>query len=127
MPNSIPISSLYTLSACITVSNSFSFLANSLMSSMYIRCLFVVVFFFFLLLIKFVSAYAFSSIWLSGIIAFIIIFIIIRLEIRLEITLPNKNILILLHDLNARYNVLFLPQTSKNSVTIIEIVGALLI
>ena len=37
MPNSIPLSSLYILTACIRVSNSFSFLTNSFMSSMYIR------------------------------------------------------------------------------------------
>ena len=37
MPNSIPISLLYILTVCIKVSNSFSFLVNSLMSSIYIR------------------------------------------------------------------------------------------
>ena len=37
--NSIPIYWLYILTACIRVSNSFSFLANSLISSMYIRWL----------------------------------------------------------------------------------------
>ena len=36
MPNSVPISWLYIIIVCIRVSNSFSFLANSLMSSMYI-------------------------------------------------------------------------------------------
>ena len=33
----IPISSLYILAACVRISNSFSFSANRLMSSMYIR------------------------------------------------------------------------------------------
>ena len=39
MPNSIPLSWGYILTACIRVSNSFSFFANSLMLSMYIRWL----------------------------------------------------------------------------------------
>ena len=39
LPNSIPISWLYILIVCMRVSNSFSFLANSLMLSMYIRWL----------------------------------------------------------------------------------------
>ena len=39
MPNSIPISWPYILTAYIRVSNSFSFLANSLMSSVYMRWL----------------------------------------------------------------------------------------
>ena len=39
MPNSIPISSLYLLIAFIKVSNSVSFLANSLIPSIYIRWL----------------------------------------------------------------------------------------
>ena len=39
MPNSIPMSWLYILTACIRVSSSFSFFANSLMSSMYIKWL----------------------------------------------------------------------------------------
>ena len=39
IPNSISISRLYILTARIRVSNSFSFLANSLVSSMYIRWL----------------------------------------------------------------------------------------
>ena len=37
MPNSISMSWLYILTVCVRVSNSFSFLANSLMSSGYIR------------------------------------------------------------------------------------------
>ena len=39
MPNSIPMSCLYILTVCIRVSSSFSFFANSFMSSMYIRWL----------------------------------------------------------------------------------------
>ena len=39
MPNSIPITWLYILTAYIRVTNAFSFLANSLMLSMYIRWL----------------------------------------------------------------------------------------
>ena len=39
MPNAILISSLYILTACFRVSKSISFLANSLLSSMYIRWL----------------------------------------------------------------------------------------
>ena len=39
LPNSIIVSRLYILTACIEVSNHFSFLVNSLISSMYIRWL----------------------------------------------------------------------------------------
>ena len=39
MPNSIPMSRLYILTTCMRVSSSLSFLANNLMSSMYIRWL----------------------------------------------------------------------------------------
>ena len=39
MLNSIPMSWLYIITVCIRVSKSFSFLANSLISSMYIRWL----------------------------------------------------------------------------------------
>ena len=39
MPNFIPMSWLYILTVCIRVSSSFSFFANSLMSSMYFKWL----------------------------------------------------------------------------------------
>ena len=40
LPNPIPISLLYILTVCIRVSNSFSFLPNSFMSSIYIKLIF---------------------------------------------------------------------------------------
>ena len=64
MPNSIPISRLYILKFCIRVSNSLTFFAKSLMSSMYIRWL--------IYSCDLVSLYPpvhFWSMWLSGIIA----------------------------------------------------------
>ena len=51
MPNSNPISWLYILTVCISFSSSFSFFANSLMSSIEL----------FLRYTKFVSGYAFSE------------------------------------------------------------------
>ena len=64
--NSIPMSWLYILTACIRVSNYFSFLANSLISFMYIRW-----FIFSCDLISLYPAVHFLSMWLSGIIAII--------------------------------------------------------
>ena len=64
MPNSIPMTWLYILTESIKVYNSFSFLANSLMSSMYIRWLFCN-------LLSFYPDVHFLSMWLSGIIAII--------------------------------------------------------
>ena len=64
MLNSIPMSWLYILTVCIKLSNSFSFLVNSLMSSMYIRWI--------IFSGNFVNCYRivhFLSMWLSGIIA----------------------------------------------------------
>ena len=64
MPNSIPMSLLYIITAYIRVSNCFSFLTNSLMLSMYIRWL--------IFSCDLVSLYPpghFLSMWLSGIIA----------------------------------------------------------
>ena len=61
MPNPIPISSLYILTACIRVSNSSSFLANSLISSMYIRWMI-----FFLRFMKFVLPVHFQNMWLTS-------------------------------------------------------------
>ena len=66
MPNSIPMSWLYILTACIRVCNSFPFFANSLMSSMYIRWLI-----FSEDLQSLYSAVHFLSMWLSGIIVII--------------------------------------------------------
>ena len=66
MPNDIPISSRYILTTCIRLSHSFSFLANSLMSSMYIRGL--------IFSCDLVSLYRpahFLSMWLTGIITII--------------------------------------------------------
>ena len=64
MPNSIPISLLYILTVCIRVSNSFSFLAKSLMLFMYIKWL---IFSYDLLSLN--PAVHFLRTWLSGIIA----------------------------------------------------------
>ena len=64
MLNSIPISWLHILTACIWVSMSFSFLENSLMSSMYIKWLI-----FSSDLLSFYPAVHFLRIWFSGIIA----------------------------------------------------------
>ena len=63
MPNSIPISRVYIFTAYIRVSDSFSFLANSLMSSMYIRWLM-----FSCELLSWYPLVYFLSMWLSGII-----------------------------------------------------------
>ena len=57
---------LYIFTACIRVSNSFSFFANSLMSSMYIRWLI-----FSCDLVSLYPAVHFLCMWLSGIIAII--------------------------------------------------------
>ena len=62
MPNSMPISRLYILIMFIRVSSSFSFLANSLMSSMYIKWLT-----FSYDLLSLYSAVHFLSMWFSGI------------------------------------------------------------
>ena len=62
MPNSIPMSWLYILTACIRVSSSFSFFANSLMSSMYIKWLI-----FSCDLLSLYPAVHFLSMWISGI------------------------------------------------------------
>ena len=64
MPNSIPMTWLYILTACMRVSSSFSFFANSLMSSIYIRWLI-----FSCDLLSLYPAVHFLSIWLSGIMA----------------------------------------------------------
>ena len=64
MLNSIPLSWLYILTACIRFSSSFSFFANSLMSSMYIRWLI-----FSWDLLSFYLAVHFLSMWFSGIAA----------------------------------------------------------
>ena len=64
MPNSIPMSWLYILTACMRISSSFSFFANSLTSSMYIRWLI-----FSCDLLRLYPAVHFLSIWLSGIMA----------------------------------------------------------
>ena len=64
MPNSIPMSRLYILTVCIRVSSSFSFFANSLMSSMYIKWLT-----FSCDLLSSYLAVHFLSLWLSGIMA----------------------------------------------------------
>ena len=58
--NSIVISSHYILTSCINVSNSFSFLVNNLMSSIYVRYFFFCCCFFFLRC-KFLTACAFLS------------------------------------------------------------------
>ena len=66
MPNSIPISWLWILTVCIRVSIDFSFLANGLMSSMYIT--------WFIFTCDLVSLYPdvhFLGMGLSGIIAII--------------------------------------------------------
>ena len=63
MPNSIPLSKLYILIACIRISNSFSYLENSLMSYMYMRWLT-----FSCELLSLYPAVHFLSMWLSGII-----------------------------------------------------------
>ena len=63
MPNSIPISWLYILTVCIKVFKSLSFLANSLMSSMYIKWLI-----FSSDLLSFYPAAHFLWMWLDGII-----------------------------------------------------------
>ena len=62
LPNSTPMSWLYILTACIRVSSSFSFFANSLMSSMYIRSLI-----FSYGLLSLYPAVNYLSMWLSGI------------------------------------------------------------
>ena len=64
MPNSIPMSWLYILSACLRISSSFSFFANNLMSSMYIRWLI-----FSCDLLSLYPAVHFLSMWLSGMMA----------------------------------------------------------
>ena len=66
MPNSTPMSWLYILTACIRVSSSFSFFANSYMSSMYIRGLT-----FSYDLLSLYPAVHFLSMLLSGIISII--------------------------------------------------------
>ena len=63
MPYSIPVSRQYIPTACIRVSYSFSFLANCLISTMYIRW-----FVFSCNLWSFYPPLHFLSIWLSGII-----------------------------------------------------------
>ena len=60
LSNFIPISSLYIVTASIRVSNSYSFLANSFMLSMYIRRLI-----FFLRFTEFVSAFVCDLVALS--------------------------------------------------------------
>ena len=67
IPNSILTPCLYMLTACIRIYNSFSFLANSSMSSMYIKRLI-----FFCDFPSLYPAVHFLSMWLSGIIAIII-------------------------------------------------------
>ena len=64
MPNSIPMSWLYILTACMRVFSSFSFFANNLMSSMYIRWLI-----FSCYLLSLYPAAHFLSMWFSGIMA----------------------------------------------------------
>ena len=64
IPNSIPIFWLYILTVCIRVSSSFSFFANSLMSSMYIRW-----FIFSCDLLSLYPAVHFLTMWFSGIMA----------------------------------------------------------
>ena len=64
MPNSIPMSWLHILTACMRVSSSFSFFANNLMSSMYIRWLI-----FSCDLLSLYAAVHFLSMWFSGIMA----------------------------------------------------------
>ena len=64
MPNSISMSWLYILTACIRTSSSFLFFANSLMSSKYIRYLI-----FSCDLVSLYPAVHFLSMWLSGIMA----------------------------------------------------------
>ena len=64
MTNSLPISWLYILTACIRVSSSFSYFANSLTSSLYIRWLF-----FYCVLLSLYPAVRFLSMWISGIMA----------------------------------------------------------
>ena len=64
MPNSIPMPRLYILSVCIRLSSSFSFFANSLMSSIYIRWLI-----FTCDLLSLYPGVHFLIIWLSGIMA----------------------------------------------------------
>ena len=66
MPNSIPKSSLYILTAYIRVSNSISFWGNNLMSSMYIRW-----FIFPWILWNLYLPVYFLSMWLSGIVGII--------------------------------------------------------
>ena len=61
IPNSIPMSWLYILTACMRVSSSFSYLENSLMSSMYIKWLI-----FSCDLLSLYPAVHFLSMWLSG-------------------------------------------------------------
>ena len=62
--NSMPISWLYILTVCFRVSSSFSFFANSFMSSMYIRWLI-----FSCNLLSLYPAVHFLSMWFSGIMA----------------------------------------------------------
>ena len=64
MPNSIPMSWLYILTASISVSCSFSFFANSLMSSIYIRWSI-----FSCDLLSLYPVVHFLNMWLSGIMA----------------------------------------------------------
>ena len=64
MPNSIPMSWLYILTACMRVSIFFSFFANSLMSFIYIRW-----FIFSCDLLSLYPAAHFLRMWLSGIMA----------------------------------------------------------
>ena len=64
MPNSTLMSWLYILTVCIRVSSSFSFFANCLMSSMYIRWLI-----FSCDLLSLYPCVHFLNMWLSGIIA----------------------------------------------------------
>ena len=63
MQNSIPMFWMYIFTACIRVSNPFSFLADSLMTSMYIRWLIFSCY----LLSLYLSVH-FLSMWLSGLI-----------------------------------------------------------
>ena len=64
MPSSVPMYRLYLLTVCIRVSRSFSFFANSLMLSMYIKWLT-----FSCDLLRFYPAVHFLSMWLSVIMA----------------------------------------------------------
>ena len=64
MPNSVPMSWLYILTACMRVCSSFSFFANNLISSMYIRWLI-----FSCDLLRLYPTPHFLSMWFSGIMA----------------------------------------------------------